>query len=140
MKTSRPRAVKLFHFPQSVKGRVSRAAKAALRLGRLTPGEINLILLDDDKMRGINFKFRKAKRKTDVLTFRYSTTPLDGDIFLSRGVSKRQAEEQGHSWGDELAYLAIHGILHLFGYTDYTLAAKRRMFKMQDEIFAQLIK
>lgn len=137
MRTSRP---VLFHFPSTVRKQVLRAAQAALKIGRLIPGEINLILLDDDKMRKVNRQFRKADRKTDVLTFRYSSTPLEGDIFLSKGVSKRQAKEQGHPWADELAYLAIHGILHLFGYTDYSQTAKKKMFAIQDKIFAQLIK
>ena len=62
-------------------------------------------------------------------------TPLTGDIYIAAGRSKRQAKEAGHAWDRELAYLVIHGILHLLGYTDYTTRERRRMFQKQDKVF-----
>ncbi|MFH1368112.1 MAG: rRNA maturation RNase YbeY [Elusimicrobiota bacterium] len=130
--------IHLFYFPKNTRRQALRAVSAALRRGKFTAGGINLILLDDAKIKKLNSRFRNVRRKTDVISFRYSTAPLEGDIFLSRGVSKRQAAGQKHSWADELAYLAIHGILHLFGYTDYTPTARKRMFAVQDKIFGQI--
>jgi probable rRNA maturation factor len=126
-----------------VRRRVLRAAKAALSSGvpseaLAKEGEVNVILLDDAKIKVLNRKFRNVNRKTDVISFRYGTSPLEGDIFLSKGVSKKQGKTIGHSWADELAYLTIHGILHLYGYTDYTPGAKKKMFKLQDRIFTKL--
>ncbi len=132
------RKVNLFNFPPGAKKRVYRAAREALKKERLSPRDVNIIMLGDARVRALNRKFRKTDRKTDVISFRYSLDPLDGDIFLSKGVSAKQARQQGHSWADELAYLAIHGILHLAGYTDYTKAAKRRMFKTQDAIYKKV--
>jgi probable rRNA maturation factor len=126
--------IRLFNFPENTRAAVRRAARLAL--GHRA-GEVNIILLDDKKIRALNKKFRRVDRRTDVISFRYGTRPLEGDIFLSKGVSRRQASEQGHRWEEELSYLAIHGILHLFGHTDYTPGNKKKMFKAQDAIFSK---
>ena len=44
-------------------------------------------------------------------------------------------EEVKHNWEKELAYLVIHGILHLLGHSDYTPGPKKKMFKAQDKVF-----
>jgi probable rRNA maturation factor len=117
---------------------VMRAGRLALALRpRARIGEINVILLADAKIKILNRRFRRVNRKTDVISFRYSQSPLEGDIFLSKGVSKKQAKLEGHPWADELAYLTIHGILHLFGYTDYTPCNRKKMFKIQDVIASE---
>lgn len=126
--------INLYNFPKPVKRKVACAARLALGKRR---GEVNLILLDDSKIKSLNRRFRRVNRKTDVISFRYGTSPLEGDIFLSKGVSKKQAAGQGHSWAAELQYLAIHGVLHLFGHTDYTPGPKKKMFRIQDRIFKE---
>ena len=62
-------------------------------------------------------------------------TKVTGDIYIASKRSRLQAKDAGHGWDKELAYLVIHGILHLLGYTDYTPVARRRMFQKQDKIF-----
>jgi probable rRNA maturation factor len=131
--------IKLYYFPKNLRRAVLKAGRLALAVrSRARIGEVNIILLDDAKIKVLNRRFRKVNRKTDVISFRYGTSPLEGDIFLSKGVSKKQSAAIGHSWADELAYLAIHGILHLFGYTDYTPREKKKMFLLQDRIFRKL--
>jgi probable rRNA maturation factor len=58
-----------------------------------------------------------------------------GDIYISRKRSQRQAGKYSNTWQRELAYLIIHGILHLCGYTDYDDLSKAKMFAKQDKIF-----
>jgi probable rRNA maturation factor len=108
---------------------LSREKKAAL------PGEVNVILISDTAIRAMNRKYRKVHRITDVISFRFGGTPFTGDIYIAAGRSRRQAKRVGHSWEKELAYLVIHGILHLLGYTDYVPAEKDAMFRRQDAVF-----
>ena len=39
-----------------------------------------------------------------------------GDIAISLDTASRQAEEYGNTLEEEIAFLAVHGILHLMGY------------------------
>jgi len=84
---------------------VLNAARSALAKGKLRPGEINLILLEDGKIRGLNRKYIKKDRNTDVITFRYSEAPLDGDIFLSKGV--RNGRRRRPATGGETNWLTL---------------------------------
>ncbi|MGB9678230.1 MAG: rRNA maturation RNAse YbeY [Candidatus Ratteibacteria bacterium] len=38
-----------------------------------------------------------------------------------------------------MLYVLIHGILHLMNYKDYTEKEREKMFKIQNEIFKNLI-
>ena len=117
---------------------VQKAALRALTFERKSHAAVNLILISDIQIKKLNMKFRKVGRITDVISFLYEM-PADqgivGDIYIAAERSKKQARHFRHSWDKELAYLTIHGILHLCGYTDYEAAAKKIMFERQDKIF-----
>ena len=118
---------------------VRKAALAALNFERKNRAAINLILISDEQIKKLNTKFRKVRRITDVISFLYEEMPnakgIVGDIYIAKERSKKQALSFKHSWDEELAYLTIHGILHLCGQTDYEAAAKKTMFERQDKIF-----
>ena len=83
-------------------------------------------------------RFRKVRRITDIISFKYTDKPLSGDLYISSGRSAKQAKRVGNTWPGELCYLVIHGVLHLLDYTDYKPAEKAKMFKVQDAIFDSL--
>lgn len=134
--------VGIHHFPARVKNLLARAVRAAFAHEKVRePGDINLIMVSDPEIRKLNRKFRKVHRITDVISFRYTRTPsVSGDIYISEGRSKKQARRMKHSWERELAYLTVHGILHLFDYTDYTPKERQRMFARQDVIWEKLFR
>jgi probable rRNA maturation factor len=137
-KAGRSRKIKVyFHrIPKKHKAFLTRSAQRALAFKKsLAAAEINIVLLSPLEIRKLNKKFRGVDRFTDVISFRYNTDPLEGDIYISRGASQKQAEQVGHEWKLELAYLVIHGILHLFGFRDYTQKDRKKMFALQDKIF-----
>jgi probable rRNA maturation factor len=92
------------------------AAPASVR------GEVAVALVTDARMRVLNRTFRHVDGVTDVLSFPAGAGPasdgrnLLGDIVIARGVARRQARRAGHSLGDEVRVLALHGLLHLAGY------------------------
>ena len=98
------------------------------------------LFIDDEYMHELNLKYRGIDRTTDVLSFAfednnkicYNIRQL-GEIFVSIPKMKSQAEEYGHSEKRELAFLVVHGILHLLGY-DHTkgLKEEKEMFEKQE--------
>jgi probable rRNA maturation factor len=90
--------------------------------------EASIALVDDETMAGLNRKFRRKNKTTDVLTFPADDSYADpsskgrplGDIVISLDQARRQAAEEKHSLAMELRYLILHGVLHALGYDHET--------------------
>ena len=93
------------------------------------PIEVSVTFTDNEGIRELNRKFRNIDRLTDVLSFplfdytgESEEPPVDefvgmlGDIVISLEQAKKQAEEFGHSFEREAAFLTVHSMLHLLGY------------------------
>lgn len=125
---------------------VQRAAEAALiNLGELEDAELSLLLTDDDTVHALNRTYRGVDKPTDVLSFsqREGENPdewdnLLGDIIISVEKARRQAEEYGHSMAREVAFLTVHGVLHLLGWDHQEADDERRMMAKTEEILGSL--
>jgi len=60
-----------------------------------------------------------------------------GDIAISRETAVRQAQQAGHSAAYEVAFLFVHGVLHLVGFDDHTDAGYQAMVVHQEAALAQ---
>ena len=90
--------------------------------------EVSVTFTDDEGIRKLNRNYRKIDKATDVLSFPLfdydgsEEPPVDelenmlGDIVVSLERAKAQAEEYGHSFEREVAFLCVHSMLHLLGY------------------------
>ncbi|MCX8084047.1 MAG: rRNA maturation RNase YbeY [Calditerrivibrio sp.] len=103
--------------------------------------EISLVLTDDSEIQEINRLYRKMDKPTDVLSFPINeskklSSQILGDIVISMDKVKSQAIENDCTEKEELAFLFIHGLLHLLGY-DHEVSEKdeEEMFELQDYFF-----
>lgn len=55
-----------------------------------------------------------------------------GDIVISLDRARAQAQEYGHSLSRELAFLTVHGVLHLLGY-DHDTYERERVMRAKEE-------
>ena len=118
--------------------------------------EINVLLTDDAGIQAINLEQRGVDAPTDVLSFpMFDLKPGDkpteadadpathlvplGDMVLNLDRVKSQAQEYGHSESRELAYLAVHSVLHLLGYDHLDEGPMKAQMRAREEaILAKL--
>jgi probable rRNA maturation factor len=125
--------------------RLERSARAILTDVGETSAELGILFVGDQRMRGLNRRYRGKDRTTDVLAFAmrdvhagerqgargkgprvkrkillspaaHLMPDILGDVVISIPTARRQAKEARRSLDEELACLLVHGILHLCGY------------------------
>lgn len=101
----------------------------------------NLIIINNEEIKEINKMYRGKDNVTDVISFALEDTKdieydfrLLGDIYISLDKTKEQAMSYEHSFLRELAFLSIHGFLHLLGYDHMDLESEKIMIEKQKEI------
>ena len=122
--------------------------------------EINVILTDNEAIRGINRECRQIDAPTDVLSFpmlEYEEAAdfssledhaedcfnmetgelLLGDIVVSVEKVIEQAEKYRHSQKRELAFLVAHSVLHLCGYDHKEESEAEIMEQKQRDILSE---
>jgi len=106
--------------------RLRRLAQRALSALEVL-GELSVALVDDAQMRGLNRRYRRLDRTTDVLAFPQGDFGLLGDVVLSVETARRRAGASADRLERELARYLLHGILHLAGWDHHTVATRRVM-------------
>ena len=129
-----------------IKRLIVSAAAAALEYenfgGR---AEVSVTLCGDGRIRELNRDYRGIDRVTDVLSFPLfdeeedgGKTPL-GDIVIDVDRAAAQAQEYGHSFEREIAFLTVHSMLHLLGYDhEEGKAEESEMFARQEAILSSM--
>jgi rRNA maturation RNase YbeY len=100
--------------------------------------ELSFAILDTARMSGINKQYLNHEGPTDVITFDYSDTKLCGEILVCLDVAISQAREFETTWQAELVRYIVHGLLHLRGYEDHVVEARRKMKLEEDRVVEQL--
>ncbi len=120
--------------------------------------EIDLEGVSREEIHEVNIEQRGVDRATDVLSFQYieelnlpctiEDYPMDidyetgkimlGDILVCMDIMKEQAIEYNHSEEREVAYLTLHGILHLLGFDHMTEEDKAVMRQQEEAVLNSL--
>lgn len=116
-------------------------------------GEVSLTFVNDEEIHQLNRDYRGMDKPTDVLSFAIQEEgedeldivyevedeeeeiPFDGmlgDIIISTERAIQQAADYGHSLERELAFLFVHGFLHLIGYDHQDEASEAVMTAKQE--------
>ena len=110
--------------------------------------ELSISLVGKRKIQDLNDKHRDKNKPTDVLSFPLNQK-LDeksaiggiislGDIFICFPIAQKYAKEEGMGLASKLAFLTIHGFLHLLGYDHGNTKDQKKMFVLQKKILAKL--
>lgn len=138
-------------IPSQVRLLVRRSCVAVLRMEQFVgSAEISVRFVDNEMIRELNREHRGIDRETDVLSFPLGENGVYdvnndtgaymlGDIVISVEKAMAQAEEYGHSLEREIAFLAVHSMLHLLGYDHVNGGLEAvHMREKEEEVLTQL--
>ena len=118
---------------------LTKVLKKAYKITRTSKQKpIQVILVENQKIKQLNKDYRDKDELTDVLTFPSDHPDELGDVFIALHVAQSQAKDYGHPFERELAFLTIHGFLHSIGYDHQTEAEEKTMFELQNTILDAL--
>ena len=132
---------------------IERAVAAALVAESVTGTiEVSVLITDDATLHQLNRDYRNVDAPTDVLSFADDeesdsaptafVRPPDaprylGDLAISYERVVAQAADYGHSQARELAFLTVHGMLHLLGYDHERGAEDQAAMRAREETIMQ---
>lgn len=111
---------------------VRQAARGRSVLGEL--GEIGIVLVSDCRIAALHDEFMSDPSPTDVITF------LHGEIVISAETARREARRRKLPLPEEIARYAVHGLLHLAGWSDRGTAAASAMRTTQEKILRRALR
>jgi len=128
-------------------------ARFVIRKMKVNPAaELSMVLLDTAAMADLHMRWMDLPGPTDVMSF-----PMDelepggrpdapepgpsmlGDIVLCPEFAADQATAAGHTLGQELALLTVHGVLHLLGYDHAEPDEEKEMFALQRQLLEEWV-
>ena len=151
-----------YEFPFSVEALFEQVALSVLEAEQCPyEATINLVITDNEGIRSYNKQYREIDAETDVLSFPgieydapsdFSRVESDfsdnfdpetgelmlGDMIISYEKAKEQANQFGHSFRREMAFLIAHSMLHLCGYDHMSPEDAILMEEKQENILEQL--
>ena len=105
---------------------------------------LNIILLNNKKMKKLNLKFKKINKTTDVLTFVSTFENINFnqskycDIFFSAETINLDSKKNKINFYDHFTHLLVHSILHINGYMHKRVKDFIKMQKTEIEILNKI--
>lgn len=104
-------------------------------------GVLSVAIVNNKEIQKLNKQWRGKDYATDVLSFQFDLdeTSLDlsqefGELVISAQKAEEQAVQFGHSLERELAFLFVHGLLHILGFDHERKEDEKLMLARQREI------
>ena len=137
---------------------LSHVTETALSVMGAEDAALDLSFVGRSRIRTLNASLRGVDRVTDVLSFptiekvilplKKGDYPCDvdpesgkvylGSIVICRAKAIEQAAEYGHSTARELAYLTVHGVLHLLSFDHIEESDRKKMREAEERVLGVL--
>jgi pyridoxine 5-phosphate synthase len=115
---------------------------------KISDFQVNIVFTDDDELQQLNHRYRNREEPTNVLSFPFDedsepllqNLPIKelGDIVISVDRAQGEAVEFGLSLKRRLAWLMIHGLLHLLRYDhEKSKQDAESMYAREEELLEQ---
>lgn len=116
--------------------------KRVMHHEKVKRANFSIVFVTKAKIKYLNKTYRHIDKVTDVISFAfednakvvYNNIRFLGEIYVCIPKMLEQARSYGHSEERELAFLVVHGLLHLLGYDHMTKEDEEVMFALQEVI------
>lgn len=116
--------------------------KRTFKHEKIKNANFSLVFVSNEKIQDINKNYRGIDKITDVISFAfednekivYNNMRFLGEIYICIPRMIEQSIMYEHSETRELAFLTVHGLLHLLGYDHQTKEDEKKMFELQEVI------
>lgn len=121
---------------------LDKVIKKTLKLEKVKKAVFSITFVGNEEIKRINKEYRSIDKVTDVISFAFldnldfqnNEIKVLGDIYICIPKMLEQAEAFNHSRKRELAFLTVHGLLHLLGYDHIEKEDEEVMFHKQEVI------
>lgn len=94
-------------------------------------------------MQDLNRRFMGKNWPTDVLAFNLADSMskryIEGEVYVDLQIARRQADNIGVDYLEEVSRLCLHGFMHLLGYDDKKAKDKKEMWMVQENYLKGII-
>jgi probable rRNA maturation factor len=92
--------------------------------------DLNLTIIDTEKIKQLNQGYRGKNSPTDILSFPLSES--SGEIFLCLSEAKKETPKFKRNFDNFIAFLFIHGLMHLKGFDhSSTMESKEQTIRQE---------
>ena len=126
---------------------VNKMAEIVLKKAGYKNIALDIIFINNHKIRVLNRKYLGIDTATDVIAFpacqgmdEIGDTRFLGDIAISSDKAWQNSEVYGVTFVEEILRYVIHGILHLLGYEDNNEKNRKKMVKKENEFLEKIKK
>lgn len=116
---------------------VKKTALKVMRYYHSESKDLSIAFVGETVIRRLNKIHRQSDRVTDILSFEGEDDDL-GEIIMCYAKIKRQGPRFGHTPRQELLFILVHGLLHLFGENDDTEPKRLKMIELGEKIIKKL--
>jgi len=106
--------------------------------------EVSVRLTGDGEIKELNKRYRNIDKPTNVLSFslennvKHSEKIMLGDIVISKDTIDKECEELEKSFESHLAFMVVHGFLHLLGFTHNKMDEAKLMEGQEIQILKKI--
>ena len=105
---------------------LKKVAEMVLKGEKKEAANLSVALVSQKKAAELNKKYRKKDTIANVLSFPMPELGL-GEVVICPREVKKEAKKYGMMFEQALAWMCIHGVLHLLGYEHAKVGGAKRM-------------
>lgn len=121
---------------------LKKVSKTVLKKELVGKNELSIALVNSDRIKEINYNYRKKEKATDVLSFdSVKSIPgilqeeFLGEIIICPEEVRKNSEKAKVSFQKELIKVLIHGILHLLGFSHEDSEVKAKKMREKEKTY-----
>jgi len=126
---------------------LKKTAEMVLGGEKVKNSELSVAIVGPKKMQELNKKYRRKDKAANVLSFPNGKESIPnevegylGEVVLCPQEVRKDAKKYGILFKEALAWMLIHGILHLLDYNHEDSVKKAQQMEEKEEFYLRLIR